>query len=214
MGLALCSNTVMADPITITNASFDDDDINAISEGQSWANQDPTGWTGDGGAGANVFQELSGTPGVPWTSGDDGPNHATSGNDADLFQDLGTTYAANTIYTLDVAVGIADGQTAATNAIIALAQTDGTILAQTSIDLAAQLATAPGTSFMLDHQVQYTADGTEGAIRILLDSNANGVRASFDNVRLDATAIPEPGSVTLFGLAMAGTAFMRRRRRS
>jgi hypothetical protein len=49
-----------------------------------------------------------------------------------------------------------------------------------------------------------------GTLVIVMGDNSAAGRSHFDNVRLDATIIPEPGVFAIMGMALAGI-FRRRR---
>jgi len=169
--------------------------------GNTWSdiNQD---WGDDAGASPDEFTEfISGFAA-------DRAQHTGIQNSSSVRQDLGDTYAATTVYTLTVAVGNRDGFVSAGNqSILRLADaSDGSILTESVADA----SLIPVGTFE-DRSLIFTTSALGGpignAIRIeLAVGDPAGGRAHFDNVRLDATVIPEPAAVLLFGIGLLGIA--------
>lgn len=158
----------------------------------------------------------------------DGTDHVGVNTGVYLWQDTGVALAPNTRYTLTIAAGNRGGQSGAGNAttfgLLAGASTlgvanyadtaaviaDGALtLASSSVD--ATVLAAAGT-FADAPSLVFTTGATVPSenVVILLGADGAGARSHFDNIRLDATAIPEVSS-TLLG-ALAGLFLLRRRR--
>ena len=200
-----------ADPIPIANHSFEEPDV--TSAGQTWSAVN-TNWGDDAGTSNDQFVEY-----IPGFAAD-GLQHIgifdqdESGAVAPLFQNLTATYAPNTTYTLTVAVGhrlnfVNPGN----EAIFRLADaTSGMILAESIADA----SFSPANVFQ-DWSLTYTTGGSGdpigNSIRIeLTGPGGNNSRAHFDNIRLDATTIPEPTSIwlTILGLGLTWVVVCRR----
>jgi PEP-CTERM motif. len=115
-----------------------------------------------------------------------------------IYQSVGALQP-NTIYTLTVAIGSRADRinTAGTISLInGLNPITGTILAT-----GGGLPATQGT--WEDYTISFqTGASVDGMLTIALSSVAAGtIQADFDNVRLDAVAVPEP---ELYGLALAG----------
>ena len=166
------------------------------------------------GGGAYTGAAGGGTP-----SGANGTNVAflnqdNSGLFAGIFQNVGSLQA-NTQYTMTIAIGqrldrtngsiefgLYNAATGATNI-----WTGGTALATDT-----EVSTVAG-SFQ-DFTVTFTTGATVSndiyvAARYT-ETGANLIQASLDNVRLDATVVPEPSTALLGGLGILG--MLRRRR--
>lgn len=144
-----------------------------------------------------------------------------------IWQDTGVALAPNTTYTLTIAAGNRGGQTAAGNvttyALLAGANTLGVanfadtaaVIADTGLTLASgsiDANTIGAGGFADAPSLVFTTGATvpaENVVILLGDSSPSG-RSHFDNIRLDATAIPEVSS-SLLG-ALAGLVLLRRRR--
>ena len=130
------------------------------------------------------------------------------------------TYAANTIYTLKVAVAV-ELQDPTFNSIIALG-TDGanpgSALASTTTNFGSVSTTAfQDITLTLDTSVVTGAIGQN--IVVLLENNlmagaAFGRPVYYDNVRLEFLAVPEPATWALLAFSLTPVViFLRRRRR-
>ena len=207
LGGMLLGTSVWAVPIAVTNHSFEAPDVS--SGGNTWSDVN-LNWGDDAGASGDEFTEMIAGFAA------DGLQHTGVQAMSSLMQDLGDTYAARTRYTLSVGVGNRANFTSAGNqTIVRLADaTDGSILAESIFDA----SLIPVGAFE-DRSLSYitgAAGGSIGnAIRIeLAVGDAAFGRAHFDNVRLDATVIPEPGAIVLLGLGLLGVAARTWRRRS
>ena len=235
MNLALAvvalSISAQASPISIVNFSFEtptvpSDGTFVLAPGASGANFNGWGWvktTGGGfqdygiensGAGAYTGATGSGTP-----LGADGINDCflnqslTGGAVVNIFQDVGIL-APNMTYTLTVAIGqrLDRVNGSATIGLIdtASANTDpwgtGTLLNSTTgvssvagsfQDFITTFTTGSSVTGDLYVGAQYLGDGT--------------IQASVDNFRLDAVAVPEPGTMALASLSGLAILALRRR---
>ena len=203
-----------ATPITVLNHSFEVDDLadginlnvvppswSVSGPGASYLDRNPDG-------GANAFnQQIDPTPDpmdaeqLAWSNG------------GDLFQVLGTGLAANTRYTLTVDVGDRTNLAAPVNAIrLGSGSAFGSdLLSATIISNAAPLNGAdPNDGWEVWVSTFVTGSNPLGLgdpLRVELVSD--GVQVLFDNVRLDATVIPEPGAVPLLVLGGVILTFIR-----
>ncbi|CAM3036222.1 hypothetical protein [Rariglobus hedericola] len=140
-----------------------------------------------------------------------------------LVQTLSATLLTNTRYTLTVEVGnMAPDATPNNNAfaftgfpgyrIDLLA--GGQVIASDNNSLLPAEGTFLTSQFSLSIGASHVLAGQALGIRLVNLNAGPGIEVNFDNVRLDATAIPEPATVTsLLGAATLMMAFFRRRGR-
>ncbi|MGJ8698030.1 MAG: hypothetical protein ACSHYF_17050 [Verrucomicrobiaceae bacterium] len=205
--------------ITVANSSFES--TTGVTNVGDWSNDLSPSWAEAGGvSNSGAFGEY-----IAGFSAD-GNNHVGVTTGYYLWQDTGVALQPNTQYTLSIAAGNRSGHTAvnsSTYGLLAgaanlgaasLANTaavlaDSSHLASAQWDAAAnvtadQFADAPALVFVTGAVVP-----SENLVILLGDNSASG-RTHFDNIRLDATAIPELSSSLLAGLA--GLTLLRRRR--
>jgi hypothetical protein len=201
----LCAGPVHAAMLTVVNPSFEQD---SIGDGKT-----PYGWGfGVDGAANSGIDNVGITPTV-------GEKYAyiysVAGTAYGYFGQFltGQTLTADTTYTLSVLVGHSPSFPFA-NASLAL-NANATRLATTQIGTMGQAA--PGAGLAKYYTVTYTAPSTNvpsGDLLILLIAggpNGNVELATFDDVTLSTSPIPEPGMLAL--LAIGGVLALRRRRR-
>ncbi len=209
---ALIATCAQATPITVVNHSFE---IPTLADGGA-SDANAYGWGGyfpsTGGTilwnpPESIFTGAAGN-GTP--AGADGANIATlytgttSGSYAVLQQKTGAPWAANTVYTLTVAIG--DRKDFA-----AVPITIGFIDAATSTWLSSvtvQPAELTNDAFV-DKSVTFSSPtaGGEGhilTINFIADADGVGSAIALDNVRLDATVVPEPGTLALLSAGLFG----------
>lgn len=195
-----CSAVSFAAPVSIGDQSFEDAGLAA----GGWSNTLSGGWTNPGSAGQSFVEYISGFSA-------DGTHHLGIQDGGLVYQDVGS-FQPNTVYTLTLNIGNRNNDWAeATNASTwEIQDTLGLVYATASLDA---LTIAQGT-FSGDQWIEYTtpvSGGPTGAIRIALSTTGSG-RAHWDNVRLDATLVPEPSTLALLVLG-GGSLMMGRRRR-
>ena len=200
-----------AEPVAVGNHSFELPDL-PLESGATWTNTYDNWDTPD--AEGDAFVEM--------IDGffTDGEQHIgmQNGINGEVSQAVGLL-SPNTIYTLTVDVGKrnenfnpADGTNWAEFGLYVGAdrQAGGTKLATTLVDPSA----LDDGAFMLDQTLSYTTGDTVPAgdlyISLALADGASG-RAHYDNIRLDASAVPEPaaGLLAMMG-ALAGMTLRRR----
>ena len=200
LALLAAAHSAQAALITVTNGDFED-----------WANWS-TDWTTTGNVG---WQPLSGLTGA-YTGFDLAPYGAglIFGNNGagQLSQTLtGTTLQTNTTYTLTVAVGNRNNLVLPGFGIELLAGAS-IVASEYSITQGGSVAD-PADGTWSNVTATFTTGGTvvAGDLGIVLQSY--GTQVNYDNVSLDATAIPEPGTYALLAGCFALASVMIRRRR-
>ncbi len=193
--------------ITIQNPGFEAPNLtgggatwsNDLAPGGGWLNQDNTASSG------NSFIEAIGGFAA------EGAQHIGVASAWGIGQDTGQVFAADTRYTLLIAAGNRNTSfTVAGNATqYGLVDGIGGIHAANTFDAS---AVAEGTFADAPALVFDVPAGSPliGQPVIVGLASAGPGRAHFDNVRLDASAIPEPTSGLLAGLA--GLMLLRRKR--
>jgi hypothetical protein len=230
---ALCvtvlAENVYAAPISVVNANFQAGTAGeSVGELSAWnSNTNATDqynpYEFDGGnewyVGANPTTDpANGGSGYPGIHGEYLGYIYNQGSDVSLSQTLSATLAANTTYTLTVAVGARSGAFAFNTFGGALIEL---YAGSTLIGSASYTTQAVGT--FLDDTLTFDSNGVDPsligqALQIQLHTAAAG-STDFDNVSLDATsdgtsAVPEPSSLLLLATAMTSGLTVARRRRS
>lgn len=201
---AISAAAANAAAITINNAGFEAPDL---SSGATWTN-DLADWTQPGVAGDSFIERIP-------AFFSEGAQHIGLQGDSTVFQDLGDDFAPNTVYSLVAATGNRNASFSTpgeggSTAIYGLADSSGALLA--SIE-----AAVPATESTFEDGPVLTfttpaTGGPTGAIRVVLMNNpATPGRAHFDDIRLDASPIPEPVTTSL--IALGSVLLLRRRRR-
>jgi hypothetical protein len=209
--------TAQASPVTVNNYSFEAVTGNNLSSVSGW-----------GGFGYNDPSDIGAAVGSAngFSAAPDGLNELyvncwQGQTSAGIFQDVGLLQA-NTTYTLTVAIGLRGDLVNGSSdiwlpgVISLLNGTDNT---------GTVLATGGGRPATADTWQDYTVTFSTGALvsgdlTIMLSdayagfTNPNLGQADFDNVRLDATPVPEPGACALLGGGLALFSVVLRRRRT
>ena len=219
------STSAVAAPIVVPNFSFDDPA--RTTDGQSSATV--PGWTFEGATGVSNFGVAN--PDDSMYSGSSGANaplpgtalgsqtaylDKTSGANAYLHSGPLITIAADTRYTLTIAVGFRKGYPFKPSGGVGL-ETNTTLIAQT-VARPQDLVADTFLDFTTTFTTAATGDplvGQQLGIRMTL---SNGVQSSgqhldFDNVRFDASFVPEPSCLALVVLSGIAFLFQRQRKR-
>ncbi|MGB0144781.1 MAG: hypothetical protein ACPGAP_08405 [Akkermansiaceae bacterium] len=181
----------VAAPVLIGDASFEGNNLDP----GSWSTDLSPEWQETGGPsnGAGFEEYIAGFAA-------DGNDHIGMNSGHAIWQDLGETYQANTIYTLTISAGNRAGQTNGGNQTnYVLTAPSGTIFASSSFDA----STIPAGTFSDAPALIFDTASNPAAvgqtIRILLSGAGSG-RSHFDHIRLDATSSEPDGSATLSNL--------------
>lgn len=176
-----------AEDLGVADSSFDE---RALNSGQWSNNITPWQELGGIGNGSAFVERIAGFSA-------DGQNHLGMESGHAVWQDLGIEYEAQTLYTLQVAVGHRSGRTSANNqSRYLLADSDGVVY-QTGIFNAHQVpagefATAPEITFDTTSAPQAVGK----TIRVLLEAGGSN-RSHFDRIRLTKTLISVAGAPQL-----------------
>ena len=196
--------------IAIVNPGFETD-LQGVG---GWSDNVPTGWNDpNGNSNDNFMENIAGFASEgSMHIGFERPGAITAGTRNYIYQDLGTAWAPNTKYTLTVGVGNRSGfgQGASVLALGSTSDAAGVFVSSTTV---AENANANVNTFQ-DFSLIFTtgAVAPTGNIRIYGENVSAGSRTHFDNFRLDAAVVPEPGSLVA-GLAGGLGLMIRRRRR-
>jgi hypothetical protein len=203
---AMVAAPAFADPVAIANSSFEMPDL--TSGGNTWTNTYPD-WEAPATPGDAFVEFINGFAA-------DGMQHIGVATNGEVSQDLGVQLLPNTIYQLSVAVGHRNTFVAPTGneSTFGLyvggdAAAGGTLLAESVVDA----FPIPVGTFD-DFSLTYTTGAAPPAGNLFISlSSGGGNRGHFDNIRLDASAIPEPSTLALVLVAATGVICAARRRR-
>jgi PEP-CTERM motif len=208
----------------IVNPSFEVDNSERV-------NGPVTGWTFQADEQAGVISANTSTYFPTNSSGADGSyigffNNSGSAQVAQAFPSTPpvASIAANTTYTLTVALGneVGTGNYKDTgNFRIQFYDNAARSEAGTTYLITQSDPIAPPDGTLTDYSISFTTGAAATDTRVGLplipqiqlfsvDNNGAHVQSPFDNVRLTATAVPEPAALSLVG--MGAMAFLRRRR--
>lgn len=203
-----------------------------------WDLYDPDSITGGGAGGTYFIGTLTPTAPTFFTAGaPEGQrvgiafNYSNSGGQGEygMQQTLTDTLQANTTYMLDVEIGNITSGTAQNGSFFDLSGfpgyrvdllAGGVILAQDNNSLAGSIAEGEFETTTVSFTTGSTHAQLGQALQIRLvnlnvidpgSPNAD-LEVDFDNVRLDASAVPEPGSFAALAMCL-GIAALRRRRK-
>ena len=198
--LLLTASSASAALVSLTNPSFENPSppfVSSCGTGCTFNVGSFTGWTVSGSGGQ--FQPSS----ALFNSLPNGSVLAYS-NGGTITQNVGTISSAGIVYTLMVDIGLRNdlsGNVGSIQLLIGGTPINGTGAAPTSGNFSTFTAS-------------YTTSAANVGQNIAIQLSSSGAQGDFDNVRLDATAAPEPATVSLmlFGLAGFGVAARLRRR--
>ncbi len=205
-----------ATAIVIPNFSFETPDggVDLVTATASFQSNPNASWLRSGNWGVQdwVNAQFAGSTGdasvLPGTA--DGYQAAFMSSGATIFQDLGVLLP-NTEYTFTVAVG--NRLDRADSNLVTLSLINGNNLSGNVLVTGAS-TTSPADGTFEDFSVSFTsAADVTGNLVIAINSHTASSQLVIDNVRLDASAIPEPSAfAALAGIVGLGFAASRRRR--
>ncbi|MBC8041385.1 MAG: PEP-CTERM sorting domain-containing protein [Opitutaceae bacterium] len=233
--LAATLSSARAELLTVQNAGFEtlflaDNTFNVASPG-------PAGWSAYGTINHNnrSIGAVNPTGSLLYPGGapqgrnvgvvfllDNASNQSQfAGIESGLVQTLSATLQTNTHYTLTVEVGNMANDPATTNAFVFTGfpgyrvdlLAGGQVIASDNNSLLPSEGTFLTSQFSLSIGASHVLAGQTLGIRLVNLNAGPGIEVNFDNVRLDATAIPEPATVaSLFGTGTLALALLRRNR--
>jgi len=235
LSLAALHSPARATLLTVQNAGFEtpflaDNTFNVSSPGPSgWSAYgtinhnnrsigavNPTGSTlypGGAPEGRNV--------GVVFLMDNPGNQSQFAGIESGLVQTLAATLQTNTRYTLTVEVGNMANDPSPSNTFVFTGfpgyrvdlLAGGQVIASDNNSLLPSEGTFLTSQFSLSIGASHVLAGQSLGIRLVNLNAGPGIEVNFDNVRLDATAIPEPAMITgLLGASALMLAIFRRRK--
>jgi hypothetical protein len=223
------AGVVGATPVTIANPSFETDSIQAGSDYTTFLTNNanggaPSGWTGFNDSGGNfVVNGNSQTPRFSTFADGSQANELLVAPNAGgnvIYQFLSSNFAPNTTYTLSGAEGFdataVGQQTDAGGKLELYGSNDG--YAAPLVTITFPGGSSPVGSFRSGSDfftTPATGGATGGTILVRIEGFSSPTTYSFsgwDNIRLDAVAVPEPVSASLLA-AGAGVMLLSRGRR-
>ena len=233
VGLAIVSN-VQASPLTVKNCSFEETDASAspyyvvYNNSSTSPNKDAVlNWNPQGWWIATLLNSSSRT--------DDGPYSGVTGNQllgisswaTSVDQVLADTYDANKNYTLTASLAISSTDHNNAEASVAMRLFYGTSedpadMANRTIGQMVKTCGELSTSTLTDYSFVVTgsqvaaanAAGQAIGIEIAIPTATYGANFRVDNIRLDASPVPEPATLTLASTALIGLLAYARRKRA
>jgi hypothetical protein len=209
-------SAAQAATVNIVNPGFESD-AGLVNGATTWSDNTPTGWLDPDNPGtnpnSNFIENIGGfaSEGIVHLGFDANENGI-------IYQDLSTSWAPNTKYTLKIGVGNRTNTGAGTGLFGLTSTNDGVVTSNFSFAGAAfsqtvntgTIAVTPGT--FADMTLTFTtgAVAPSGNIRLFVKEVDTATRIHVDNFRLDATAVPEPSALAI--LTLASGLLIRRRR--
>jgi hypothetical protein len=221
--------TACAAPVTVNNPSFEDP---VIADGTFATTSAPAGWSTYGNI--NFINRVIGVLNPATTTlytvpAPDGANvgvvfllDAGPAAESGFTQTLGATLQTSTVYTLQVDIGNIANDPNPPHSSFDFSGFPGyrvDLLAGGNVIASDNNTLLPDEGKFLTSTVLFSVGGSHAlagqqlGIRLVNLDGANGIEVNFDNVRLDAAAIPEPANAALAAGASALVMLGLKRRR-
>jgi hypothetical protein len=222
----IMSAVVSAAPIAVVNHSFEDAGLAA----GGWTDATPSGWQESVPGSNGSFSEAITGFAADGTQhqGINGLQTTINGGilpagsfEYSVWQDLGVPLQPNTEYTLTVAIGNRNASFTIPDSVSVFAlQAGGADVLSDTFDA----STIPESTFV-DQSLTYVTNSSPPAgnlgirlanldLGLVAGGAAINARSHFDNIRLDAVAIPEPTGLALVAIAFGFIGCIRRRVRN
>jgi len=236
LGLAALLPAAHAELITVQNAGFET--LSLANNTFNVSSPGPAGWSAYGTINHNnrsigVVNPTGSTlypggapegrnVGVVFLMDNPGNQSQFAGIESGLVQTLSATLQTNTRYTLTVEVGNMATDPSPQHAFAFTGfpgyrvdlLAGGQVIASDNNSLLPSEGTFLTSQFSLSIGASHVLAGQALGIRLVNLNAAPGIEVNFDNIRLDATAIPEPATfASLLGIVTLALAVFRRRAR-
>ncbi len=211
--VGMAGGTVQATQINVANYNFADTSASAPNTIASWIVSSNTS------AGLQNIgtPEWNSTTLASWPTTPSGQS-AWINDAGSIFQDATTTDSAvwqpNSTYTFSVYYGVRTDYVGAIGGMSLIAGTvSGTDISSSAVVEASNNNLEPAAGTLGQYTISFTTGSTAPTGDVILElSEVTGYQGNFDNVQLNAPAVPEPASLGLFAVGGLALALIGRKR--